>query len=112
MPSITLKRAQVAELVRFCAEHKEDKFFVAKDHGAYVGANTGKDETFKSIIYYFPKCDPEKDQDWYENASDLFGGDDFGEMLPVDWLAKCIVDKRSAMRINVNKRSITATYLA
>lgn len=41
MPQITLSRSQVESLVAFCDAAKSEKFFIAKDHGAYVGYSTG-----------------------------------------------------------------------
>lgn len=87
MPQITLKKAQVQQLVAFCDEHKQANFFMAKDQGAYVGAAAGiVDGQMKNCIFYFKGCDPQKDQDWYHNARDMFGGDDFGENFPVSHL--------------------------
>jgi hypothetical protein len=79
---LTLDREQVDRLVTFCQCNGLEKFFVAKDQGAYIGATVGS-EPDQKVIFYFPHCDPEKDEDWYENARERFGGDDFGQFLPV-----------------------------
>jgi|DEB0MinimDraft_10_1074344.scaffolds.fasta_scaffold37728_2 hypothetical protein len=88
MPQITLKAKDVHELSDFLKRHGRDTFFLAKDYGAYIGANAGShsDGTYKSIIHYFAGCNPDKDADFYDNASYKFGWDDFGEMLPAQWI--------------------------
>jgi len=88
MPTLKLSRHQVADLFKFCTKH-DNYFFLAKDQGAYVGACGGNrdDDTFESLIFYFPGCDPEKDEDYYETARDQFGGDDFGETFEANLLA-------------------------
>lgn len=88
MAQITLKANEVRQLSDFLKRHNRDTFFVAKDHGAYVGATAGSnaDGTFENLVFYFAGCNPEKDEDYYENAMDKFGGDDFGEMLPAQWV--------------------------
>jgi len=103
MPSITLNRDKVVAMLKLL-----DKFFVAKDHGAYVGVNGGKDYGFESVIYYFKGCDPVKDEDWYDECHAKFGGDDFGEMLDAKSLVTCLnYPATKGVRINVSKSSIT-----
>ena len=84
--TITTKQAQ--ELLAFCKANDINEFFLAKDQGAYFGAAVGnyKDDNFKNCIQYVKGCNPEKDEYWWEAQQDRFGGDDFGEHLPVDWL--------------------------
>lgn len=110
MAMITLSSKQVAELKTFCKTHSKDKFFLAKDQGAYVGA-AGQDEIgqMENCIFYFKGCDPLKDDDWYENAHDKFGGDDFGEFLPATWLD--LPQGTTKMRIATSTRSIKVSYL-
>ena len=90
MPQITLTSKQVVELANFLKKHNLTKFFLAKDQGAYVGANAGSQEkgVFESIIFYFKGMNPEKNDMWYENARYAFGGDDFGEFLNADFIFK------------------------
>lgn len=95
MAQITLSRANVVQLLSFCTEHKQDKFFVAKDHGAYVGANAKVGEKMKNVLFFFAGCDPEKHEDWYDTAKQKFGGDDFGEMLPIKALMDFVAEPRA-----------------
>jgi hypothetical protein len=82
MHSIELSKRQVQQLVDFGIEHKQNQWFIAKDHGAYVGAAYGA-EPGQNCVFYFKGCDPSKDEDWYDTAHAKFGGDDFGEQMPL-----------------------------
>lgn len=82
MHSIELSKRQVQQLVDFGIEHKQDSYFIAKDQGAYLGMSLGMDPAPK-CLFYFPGCDPSKDEDWYDTARAKFGGDDFGEHMPL-----------------------------
>lgn len=88
MSTFSITRANAKKLLTFCKANKEDQFFICKDHGAYIGATTGSNEkkTFKNSIHYVKGCNPDTDEDSYEEARYKFGGDDFGEHLPVQWL--------------------------
>lgn len=75
---LTLSVAQTRELADCIKKHNIPGFYLAKDHGAYVGAGMvdvqGEPE---GVVYYFRGCDPSKDLDYYEEARYKFGGDDF-----------------------------------
>ena len=106
MPQITLSRTQVATLVAFCDAAGSDQFFIAKDHGAYVGYSTGPTPD-KQCLFYFKGCNPAKDADFYENAQRGFGGDDFGEHLRLVDLRKALEEPATQrVRITVTSRSI------
>lgn len=106
MPQITLTRTQVQSLVSFCEAAKSDSFFIAKDHGAYVGFSTGPTPD-KQCLFYFKGCNPAKDADFYENARRSFGGDDFGERLPLGDLRKALEDPATRkVRITITATSI------
>lgn len=55
-------------------------------------------------------CDPNKDEDYYDEARYLVGGDDFGEAITVnsDWLKSC--DAFEEMHIRVNAKSMSITF--
>lgn len=82
---ITLNRAKLDKFAAFLRKHECENWFIAKDQGAYVGATGGKEEdgTFENCIFYFKGCDPSKGDVW-EHCQARFGGDDFGEHLPVN----------------------------
>ena len=116
MPIASITRKQAEELKTFCDQHNVDTFFFAKDHGAYMGATTGSQETgdFKNSIHYLKGIDPnieKDDEDWYDTAVATFGGDDVGEILPVKWL-EIFVDSPEhkhlkMFSIKITKRDIT-----
>jgi len=112
MPQITLSRTQVASLVAFCDAANSATFYIAKDHGAYVGYSTG-DTPDKRCVFYFKGCDPAKDVDFSENADRIFGGDDVGEYLEVSDLRKALEEPVAAkVRITLTPRSIRMDFLA
>lgn len=106
MPTIELSRRQVKQLVDFCIEHKQTQWFIAKDQGAYLGMSMGMDPLPK-CLFYFPGCDPEKDEDWYDTAHAQFGGDDFGEHMPVADLQRYLeIPNLLCIGIRVTSKSI------
>jgi len=106
MPQITLSRSNVESLVSFCEAAKSNSFFIAKDHGAYVGFSRGPTPD-KQCLFYFKGCDPAKDADFYDNARRSFGGDDFGERLPLVDLRKALERPATkTVRITVTPRTI------
>lgn len=106
MPQITLSRTQVASLVAFCDAAGSNEFFIAKDHGAYVGFSTGSTPD-KQCLFYFKGCNPAKDADFYEKARRSFGDDDFGERLPLVDLRKALeIPATQKVRITVTPRAI------
>ncbi|SCU77300.1 conserved hypothetical protein [Cupriavidus necator] len=106
MPQITLSRAQVESLVAFCDAAKSERFFIAKDHGAYVGYSTGP-KPEQQCLFYFKGCNPATDAEFYENARRGFGGDDFGERLPLADLREGLAKPEcKTVRITVTPRSI------
>lgn len=107
MPQITLNSSQVKALSDFAHKHDLKTFFLAKDQGAYVGATAGKDETFENIIFYFRGMDPNKDEDFYDNADWAFGGDDFGEHLSVEFIHKMALKVQPRVTIKVTATAIT-----
>lgn len=90
MAQITLKAHEVRKMSDFLRKHNKQSFFLAKDHGAYICATAGKHgtDTFERIIHYFAGCNPEKDENFYDNAAYKFGWDDFGQGLPAQWMHK------------------------
>ena len=101
----------------FKAEMKtptEPTVVLVHDQGVYLMSNgtprdtvkrtspNGKVELDSSFCAYAEGCNPEKDKDdWYDNARDLVGGDDFGEYLPWAKTIKEMLDQ-GATHIVVN----------
>jgi hypothetical protein len=110
---IAITREQAASIIDLAERSGESEFFVAKDQGAYLGTNVTIDGERHSAIYYFRGCDPAKDPEFYERARDIFGGDDFGEHIPVTHLRKFIADDRATeIRFRVNKTGIVITTIS
>lgn len=63
--------------------------FLVHDQGVYLMSNglppdkEGLDpKNPMCFVVYAKGCDPKKDEDWWEHARDLVGGDDFAENIP------------------------------
>ena len=80
MTIITITKKETLEFSAFLTENGIKEWFMAKDHGAYVGAYYEG----KTWLKYFKGCNPEKDSDFYETARYKFGGDDFGVTMSSD----------------------------
>lgn len=108
MAQITIGRSNVLHLRTFVTQYNVS-WFVAKDQGAYVGAV--KSATNR-VLFYFEGCNPEsKFDEWYSNCVELFGGDDFGEVLPREWLDHVANDRSIvSMTISVEPENITAEF--
>lgn len=102
MPQITLNINQTKKFIDFAKKHNVEKFFIAKDQGAYIGINTKNAK--EKIIHYFNGCNPDRNEEWYENCHYKFGGDDFGEMLD---LAK-IKEWPTGLKLRVK---LTSSYI-
>ncbi|NHZ99106.1 DUF3085 domain-containing protein [Massilia sp. CCM 8734] len=101
MPSLILNRADIDKFAAFVTEHSIKQIFIAKDHGAYVGASVGEKN---NCIFYFKGCDPSKDKDYYDTAHARFGGDDFGEHLD----ANIVIAAAADPQVTTMKFTITA----
>lgn len=66
------------------------------DSGVYVMSNgiprdLRDDDESRSHTVHAATTNPSVDDDWWQNSSDLVGGDDFVEVLPItqQWLEDC-----------------------
>ena len=113
MPQITLNRQQLDQFAAFLRKHDCDKWFIAKDEGAYIGA-TAADESGKvtdRCIFYFRGCDPKKDEDYWDTQQSMFGGDDFGEYLEAE-IVLGLADNPDVvtMRVKLSASKIQVDY--
>ena len=76
---LTLTQKQTRDFADCIEKHGHENFYMAKDQGAYVGAGNSSDNT--GVVFYFKGCDPSKNEDWWEECRDRFGGDDFGVII-------------------------------
>lgn len=110
MTQMTLTRKQVQALHDFAEKHGKDQWFLAKDHGAYIGMTAGskEEDNFENILFYFKGCNPEKDEDFYDNAGYKFGWDDFGEHFSTEIFSKFLTDENAVkIVIKVGARQIS-----
>ena len=75
--TMTINQQETADFSAFLTAHNLEEWFLAKDHGAYIGATVKGAKWIK----YFKGCNPDKSPDFYDNARFKFGGDDFGEFF-------------------------------
>lgn len=65
------------------------KTYLVKDTGLYIMTDgpDGKNAKESGLVVYAKGCNPDTDEDYYENSRFLAGGDDFGEEINLDaWL--------------------------
>lgn len=90
--------------------------FFVHDHGVYLMSNgeprdivtdENKETTY---VAYAQHCNPRTDNEWWDNARELVGGDDFAETLPISraWLDKC--GRYEELEINVTGEEITCVF--
>lgn len=83
------------------------------DQGIYCMSNgIPRDVSDEKSTYcvYAKGCDPQNDEDFYEEARYLVGGDDFVEIFPVTEATLQRCDQFRELEIKVNKRSISLTF--
>ncbi len=91
-----------------------DPVVLVGDHGVYIMSVEGpkKDDGSAKIVVYAEGCNPETDEDYYDNKRDIFGGDDgvedIGTALEIARLAKVakksLLVKLTATRITMVPR--------
>lgn len=70
---------------------EEAAIFLVHDQGVYIMSAAPERQLIQAgdhcVCVWAAGCNPEKDDDWWDNAHRLVGGDDFGEALgfPKDW---------------------------
>jgi hypothetical protein len=83
------------------------------DQGVYLMSNgTPGDiidtERNQHFVAYAKGCHPAKDDDWWDTARDLVGGDDFAETLPWAQQIKAALDRGvNTIAINFGKSKIS-----
>lgn len=81
----------------------EKKVMLVKDHGLYLMSNiSGK----PSPLAYAAGCNPDTDEDYYENSRQIAGGDDFCEYLPLDLFKHTIACNQHIININITSECI------
>jgi hypothetical protein len=63
---------------------------------------------FPCFCAYAKGCHPKNDEDWWERARELVGGDDFGQTLPWAEQMKAMLDRGAThIIINFGKRTMS-----
>lgn len=101
--NLIFKTADVLRCVNHALESKEwgtgyDKnatpqpgLYLVHDNGVYLMSNGNPGdwmpEKDKCYVAYAESCNPDTDENFYENSRDLVGGDDFVEVIHInqDW---------------------------
>ena len=117
MARLSFPREQVQEVFDWQKALGADNFSLAKDQGVYICGDPVAKENPKNEwdtdnkLAYAKGCNPETDDDWYEEARHKVGGDDFGEQLPLQWLELFLTHQHYAnkkvMVINVGATQIS-----
>lgn len=73
----------------------EPGVILVHDQGVYIMSNGMPREIdpntpCKSIVVYAERCHPDQDDDWYDTARALVGGDDFAEFIPANIIKRAI----------------------
>lgn len=99
----------------FSTDPPKPALLFVHDQGVYLMSNGLPPDLLpvaspKSYAAYAEHCDPEHDDDWWENSRRLVGGDDFGEIIGVDptWLTRC--DDFEELHIGVGQDSIDVFF--
>lgn len=70
------------------------------------------DQSFPRTVVYAQGCNPEKDQDWYENKESLYGGDDGGDLIcTVGELRKIIGQVTKTLIAQLTSSSVKLMYI-
>jgi hypothetical protein len=64
-----------------------------------------------SYVVYAEHCNPNTDEDWYDNSRELVGGDDFAEVIniPRSWVHNC--DQFEALEIIFTNNTINCGFV-
>jgi hypothetical protein len=93
-------------------EAPKPAIFFVHDHGVYIMSNGDpKDmEGDKTYVAYAKGCDPQKDEDYYEEAHYLVGGDDFAETFPVTDQTLAACDNYEEFHVKVFKTKVELIF--
>ena len=83
MGTATFKASETLNNLVALAAKKNDPLMLVHDQGLYLmvfGIQDPADQS-KALCVYAEGCDPQKDEDWWDAARAICGGDDFGEEL-------------------------------
>lgn len=78
------------------------------DQGVYLMTNASLPGTPSSrgTVVYAQGCNPELDDDFYENKRDLFGCDDGADTVPVEWFELALDKGKRVFTIKLTSNSM------
>lgn len=80
MGNAIFKRTPTLDRIVAHAKERREKVLLVHDQGLYLMTSSLRAEGSDSALCAFAVgCDPSKDEDWYDEARAICGGDDFGE---------------------------------
>lgn len=101
MPTVQFTNlADLATIVNHFDSHPNPSLFLVHDQGVYLLPGSpsipGKKEGHHWVAYA-KDCNPDTDEDWWDTARSLVGGDDFGENISesIDVIRACVKDNKT-----------------
>jgi hypothetical protein len=95
-------------------EKPQPALFFVHDQGVYVMSNANPRDLLvgsknSAYVAYAAGTNPEHDEDWWDNARDLVGGDDFAETLLINknWLDDCAAFDELHIEVTANEIKCT-----
>lgn len=87
----------------------EPQLLLVKDQALYLLNNADVKGTprERDAVVYAHGCHPDKDDDFYENARMIFGGDDGSVSIPVGWFELALKANRRLFKVNVAPTQIS-----
>lgn len=96
---------------------KKPALILVHDQGVYLMSNgvpilPNRDGKEGSHVVYAENCHPEKDENFWTNARELVGGDDFAENWPIDDEAQLMTNCQNydLLIFHVNPTNIRLTF--
>ena len=107
------KTDEIKSCIQHSIQNGKTEIYFVHDQGVYcMTAGKRTDDEVKSGAYicYAHGCNPKTDEDFYDEAHCLVGGDDFAERITVTdkWLDNC--DQFEVMEVRINTRSMSIVF--
>lgn len=110
-----IEHARAAKEFAPCYDAKpEPGLFFVHDSGIYLmSAGTPgllvEEGKPSHVVAYAKGCSPDAPDSW-EHCRELVGGDDFGELLPLDWFTRALDKGATSITLNFSANKIGLSY--
>lgn len=86
-----------------------NSFSLVGDHGVYMLPNKvlGKTPSESGFVVHAKGCNPDIDEDFYENKRVIFGGDDGAIQIPFEWVLIAKENNNEQLKIKLNQDSVS-----